>query len=380
MLAHSVAAVLGSSVGREVAAAPLAFSDKAKAAHIGPPTATEQIAAFLTRTRFEDLPVSVIQKAKEQIVFLLGRALEGSITDPARQLNQAAPLLGRSTRNGASVIGHRNRLAPSDAAFANCSFIRGDSGNDDLLWPAMIHAGPVTLPVALVLGEIRRSSGRELILALVLGYEVTGKLGGIANPWEAPMPRRPQNVYRAFGPVVTAAHLLKLSERQLANALAYAVNIQMGLAEGVMIHHYYSFLAGNGLLAAQLAGAGGVAYARTTIEGELGLYRTFLGHVPDSLPGVIGALESDWEILRAEQKRFFSAGGGTANNDVAMYSMAEAIRTERLTADDIERIDVVMPYAEYAKERRDAIASQGPFNRVVDAEASLPYPREEWSE
>jgi hypothetical protein len=126
-------------------------------------------------------------------------------------------------------------------------------------------------------------------------------------------------------------------------------------------------------LAAQLAGAGGATYGRTTIEGDLGLYQSFFGRVPESLPGLIGALGSDWEILRAEQKRFFSTGGGTANNDVAMYVTADVLREGHVTADDIERIDVVMPYAHYAKVRRDAVASQGPFRRVVDAESSLPY-------
>jgi 2-methylcitrate dehydratase PrpD len=373
MSAPAVAALLGGGAWRKADAAPAAFRDSGLATHAGPPSVSEQIAAFLARARFGHLPSSVIQKAKEQIVFLLGRALEGAVTIPARQVDEVAPLLGRSARGGVSVIGRRYRLSPSDAAFANCSFMRGDTGNDDLLWPAMVHAGPVTLPVALALGETQRASGQELILALVLGYEVMGKLGRAANPWEAPLPRRAQNVYGAFGPVVTAAHLLKLGEKQLANALAYAVNIEMGIAEGSMMHHYYSFLAGNGLLAAQLAGAGGTAYGRTTIEGDLGLYHSYFGRVPESLPGLIDALGSDWEILRAEQKRFFSSGGGTANNDVAMYVTAEVLRDEHLAADHIERIDIVMPFGHYAKPRRDAVASQGPFDHVVDVEASLPY-------
>jgi hypothetical protein len=103
------------------------------------------------------------------------------------------------------------------------------------------------------------------------------------------------------------------------------------------------------------------------------LYRSFFDRVPESLPALIGALGSDWEILRAEQKRFFSSGGGTANNDVAMYLMADVMLGEHLAADDIARVDVVLPYGHYAAERRNAVASQGPFNRVVDVEASLPY-------
>jgi 2-methylcitrate dehydratase PrpD len=371
MTAPAAAALLGLGSWRTAAAAPGVFRDNALTPRTGPPTVSEQIASFLARVRFEDLPASVIQKAKEQIVFLLGRAFEGSLGEAGAQVHAIASLLSRPVRGSASVIGQRYRLSPADAAFANCSFMRGDSGNDDLLWPSLLHPGPITLPVALSLGEVRKASGREFILAYVLGYEVMGKLARAAIPWEAALPRRSTNVYGAFGPVTTAAHLLKLSEKQLANAMAYAVNIVIGIPE--MMTHYYSLLAGNGLLAAQLAGAGGVAYGRTTIEGELGLYRSFFGSVPESLPGLIAALGSDWEILNAAQKRFFSSGGGTGANATPLFLLDQLLREEQLSADDIQRIDVVLPFADYAQERRDIVASQGPFDRTGNAYGSLPY-------
>jgi 2-methylcitrate dehydratase PrpD len=371
MTAPAATALLGGGMWRSAGAAPEVFRQNALATHAGPPTVSEQIASFLARVRFEDLPASVIQKAKEQIVFLLGRAFEGSLGEAGGQVHAIAAHLSRPVRGTASVIGQRYRLAPADTAFANCSFMRGDSGNDDLQWPALLHPGPITLPVALALGEVRRSSGREVILAYVLGYEVMGKLSRAAVPWEAALPRRATNVYGAFGPVTTAAHLLKLHEKQLANAMAYAVNTVIGIPD--MMTHYYSFLAANGLLAAQLAGAGGAAYGRATIEGELGLYRSFFGSVPKILPGLIASLGSDWEIFNAVQKRFFTAGGGTGANAAPLLLADQILREQRLRADDIERIDAVLPFANHAQQRRDTVASQGPFDKAGDAYGSLPY-------
>jgi 2-methylcitrate dehydratase PrpD len=367
--APAAAAVFGTSAWRLATAAPVATREDALAARTGPPTISEAVAAFLARARFEDLPASVIEKTKELLVFSFGRAFEGALGTSARQLDAVAPFLSRPALGSASVIGRRYRLSPVDAAFANCSLMRGDFGRDDVLWPSTIHAGPVTLPAALALGEAQHCSGREFILASVLGYEVMGKLARAAHSWETALPRRPTNVYGAFGPVTAAAHLLKLREPELAHAIAYAANVQIGVAEGSMMTHYYSYVASNGVLAAQLAGAGGAPYVRTTIEGEYGFYRSFFGSVPQTLPALVKALGTDWEIMNSEPKRFHGTGG----NAVPLFMVEDILREEPIKADEIERIDVVLPFAHYAQARRDIVASQGPFRKAVDSGGSLPY-------
>lgn len=367
--APAAAALFGVGRWRSAVAAPDDIRAQALAPRTGPASVSERIAAFVNRTRFQDLPPQVVQKAKELLVFSFGRALEGCLGTAATQVNAVAPFLSQPHRGGASVIGQRYRLSPADAAFANCSLMRGDFGNDDVLWPAEIHSGPVTLPAALALAEVNRLSGRELILATVLGYEVMGKLGRAASGWQTAMPRRATTIYGAFGPVTTAGRLLKLDDSQLANAMGYAANIGIGIAEGAMMQHFYSFIARSGVLSAQLAGAGGAPYGRNTIEDPQGLYGSFFGAVPETLPALISALGSDWEILRAEQKHFF----GTGHNAVAISLLGQILRDAPVRADDIDRIDVVLPYAKHAAARRNALVSQGPFKRPIEASSSLPY-------
>lgn len=240
-------ALAGPSTLTPAAAEPEPTSSNAAAGR----TLSEKIADYIVGARFEDMPPAVIQKAKEQIVFFFGRAFEISFMEPGRQMLQVARQVARAN-DGATVIGHRLRLAPSDAAFANATLFGGSLSMDDVLAHADIHAGVITLPPALAIGEVKRVSGRELLLALVLGYEVLGKLGRAALGWSAPLPRRSTNIFGGYGPITVAGRLLKLDRERMAHALGYAAHLGMGIPEGSMMEHYYSLISRNGTFAAQV--------------------------------------------------------------------------------------------------------------------------------
>lgn len=323
-------------------------------------TLSEKIADYIVGARFEDLPPAVIQKAKEQIVFFFGRAFEISFMEQGRQMRQAARQTAR-TSDGATVIGEQLRLAPSDAAFANATLFGGSLSMDDVLAHADIHAGVITLPAALAIGEVRRVSGRELILALVLGYEVLGKLGRAALGWTAPFPRCSTDIFGGFGPITVAGRLLQLDRERMANALGYAANLCTGIGDR------YSLISRNGTFVAQLAEAGAGPYSRTTIEDELGPYRSFFGEVPAELPKSIDNL-GYWEILTAVQKHY----RGTGHNTTAIELFADLVEKNQLTVDEVSHVDAVLP-AKDSRARELELSCRGPFKPAGRAAASLPY-------
>jgi len=331
-------------------------------------TVSEKIARFLTSAKFESLPAPVIQKAKEQIVFFFGRAFEGLRSPEGRQVHEMARNMAQ-TGGGVTVIAEPFRLLPSDAAFANCSLMRGALGRDDVIWPAGIHAGVITLPTALALAEQRHATGKDLLLALIVGYEVLGKLGRASDPWRSRLPRRPTNVYGSFGPITVAGSLLKLDEKKMSNALGYAANLNIGIAEGGMMDHYYSLINRNGLLAALLAGAGGAPYSPATIEGNTGFFRSFFGEVPPDLNKLVDALGSNWEILTAEQKRY----PGTGQNTVAVELLLHLLNEKKLGAQQIAKVNVFQVDYQEQGDRKHDIVSQGPFTLPVKAYSSAPY-------
>ena len=261
-------------------------------------TMTERIADFIVEANFANIPPQVIQKAKEQVVYHFGIAFSGWSTKESQEMREVLRPYGQP--RGATVIAERLRLLPSDAAFANCTLMRS-TWRDDVVWPAGIHAGLMTLPTAFAIGELKRVSGREMLAAIVLGYEVLGKLGRAANSWAAPLPRRPTIIFGSFGPVTVAGRLLGLNSKSMANALGYATNLGMGVPEGGQMEHFYGLMSRNATFAAQLAELGGAPYSKSTIEGDTGLYRSFFGELPNTLNTLISNLGSGWEILGADK-------------------------------------------------------------------------------
>lgn len=362
-LLGSVAA-LGSGVAR---AAPIGsrsdFSDTGDRA----PFLSEKIARFITEAKYEDLPPNVVRKTKEQIVFLFGRALEGLQDRKADHIRTVANLLAQP-RNGATVIGEDFKLFPSDAAFANCSLMRG-STRDDVIWSAGIHAGVVTIPTALAVAEVSKVSGKDLILSIALGYEVLGKLGGAKDGWAAALPRRPTIIFGGFGPTTVAAKLRRLDAEKTANALAYAANIGIGVPEKGMMQHYYSFINRNGLFAVDIVQAGGGPYAPSVIEGEFGLYRSFYGEMPREAYERIERLGTDWDILTTERKIF----PGTGQNAIVFQRLLELLTEHNLSANDVKAIRVTYTSINDAPARKREVSNRGPFEKPVEAYSSLPY-------
>ena len=281
-------------------------------------------------------------------------------------MNQVLDSMTRT--HGMTVIGSRMRLLPSDAAFANCNLMRA-TWRDDVVWPAGIHAGLMTLPAAFAIGELKHASGQDVLLAIVLGYEVLGKLGRALDSWTVPSPRRPTMVFGAFGPITVAGHLLKLNSTKMANALGYAANLGMGVPEGGQMEHFYGLLCRNATFAAQLAELGGEPYTQNTIEGDTGLYRSFFGELPNAVEGLIAGLGSGWEILGAAQKRY----PGTSQNTVATELFLQLVHEKQLTPTSVTQIDVFLSFPEQSEERKKELTFRGPFDSWTDAYSSLPY-------
>ena len=328
----------------------------------------QTIADFIVRARFEDLPAAVVEKAKAQIVYQLGLALQGHYNYEIEQLRAALGPLDQRNPNtpaGATMIGERSLLAPADAAFANAVMMRA-LFLDDLLFPGMTHAGVVTLPAALAIGEMQRASGRDVLLATVLGYEVLGKLSAAAFGWSSPQPRRPTMIYGAYGAVVAGGKLLRLDAQQMAHALGFAANLCMGIPEGGQTDHYYGFFSRNGIFAAQLARVGGIAFSAITLESPIGLYASFFGKVPADLPQIVARLGTDWEILRTEYKHHHSAG----QNSIPIELLLNLMRTYRLQPSDVTGVRVALSHEHAARTEN---FTRGPFKTPREAYSSLPY-------
>src|SRR6185503_5742442 len=93
------------------------------------------------------------------------------------------------------------------------------------------HTGVTVIPAIQALGEKLGSSGRDVIVAMVTGYEVQGRLGAVLFD---PVFRRhfhPQSLFGVFSAAAAAGKLLDLDETQLAHAFAIAGSHASGTME-----------------------------------------------------------------------------------------------------------------------------------------------------
>src|SRR5215469_13169561 len=133
----------------------------------------EKLTEFVAQTRWEDVPEPVRQHTKLVLLDTLGVILAGAERPEVRQLRDR---LAATAGTGATVFARGWPIAdPRTAALLN-----GIAGRSielcEGLRLASAQAAMQVLPGVLAVGEQAQSSGRELLAALVLGYDVAARL------------------------------------------------------------------------------------------------------------------------------------------------------------------------------------------------------------
>lgn len=268
---------------------------------------TKALAEFVATLRYEELPEAVVTQACRLILDAVGCAVAAWTEDPekARIARDIAALYPASPGAGAGVIGAPQLAAqPAFAALANGILINA-ADNDDTHKRALLHVGSVIVPTALALAETERLSGRDLILALVAGYEVAVRVGMAVMPthyrfWHSTATNG------TFGAAATAAKALRLDAEGTRRALGLAGTQAAGLntffESGDMTKSIHPGKAAlNGVLSAQMATLGATS-PPTILEHPKGYLAAFsLEPKPAALTAGLGTA---WEILQNGFKFF----------------------------------------------------------------------------
>lgn len=180
---------------------------------------TRDLVRFVARAKYEDLSTEAVAATKAAVLNILGNCVAGNCTRIGRMHIELAKDIGGS-RAQASIIGEGSRVSMPAAAYANGNTAFALDYEDTLQY--ITHPGFITCASGLAVGEHLCASGRDLILAIALGYEIVGRLG----PAMQPTPERGKQVwgeqYHPFAGTVTAGKLLGLSEDQLDIAFGIA--------------------------------------------------------------------------------------------------------------------------------------------------------------
>jgi len=265
-------------------------------------TLSKTLAEFGRRTSYQDLPPEVIHQAKRVVLDFIGVALAGSRIGLAPITTPLIANLGGAAE--ATVIGDGRRLPAMQAAFLN-----GVSGHtldmDDGQRYANGHPGVGVIPPALALAERADLSGREVIEAVVVGYEAFLRLGRAINPSHLNRGFHTTATAGAFSAAAASAKVLKLGVEQTAHALALAGLQSAGLLEvtttGQMGKHFQAGKAAqNGVLAALVAEKGGEG-PEEIFEGAKGFLAAYTDLKDQG--GLWGELGRPYQIMSIYFKR-----------------------------------------------------------------------------
>jgi 2-methylcitrate dehydratase PrpD len=184
-------------------------------------SATQQLATYAAELRYEDLPAEIVDKAKVLIRDSLGCLLAGGTLESAAQVR--GMIMPMAATGPCSVAGARRRIAASLAAYINAQLTNFFDFDDTLEGRALGHPGATVIPAALALAEQSGASGRDLVTAVVAGYEVYSRVAMAGKPsFERQKQVRGLAPWQVFGTVGAAIHLMELDGETAARAMCLA--------------------------------------------------------------------------------------------------------------------------------------------------------------
>ncbi len=321
---------------------------------------SSSLAKFINESDYESLPETIITKAKNSIIDWIGVTAAGYMR-PSTQY--ALELSGdEGSTPVSSLIGTGKQTSPMWGALIN-----GISSHavdmDDLHRKTSLHPGSAIIPAALAMGEKRGCSGKDLIMAVILGYEIAIRIA------ESVTPTHNERWYSTgtcgtFGAAVAAGRLAGLNEDQVVYALGNAGMQASGLYEVNVGRTMSKQLnagkaAMDGLLAVLLAEKG-FAGPEQILEGPNGFFSTFSSDPQEKM--LKQELGLYFKISETSFKLYPSARHTHAAVDLALRLMDRGI-----SADNIELVRI-----KTYKLAKETVSNLMP-EVVEEAKHSMPY-------
>ncbi len=287
--------------------------------------ATQALAQFATGLTYEALPEKVREHCKDLLLDALACALAGHQGEETPQLLSVASALAQSDEN--SVIGGE-RLSLAGAVLFNGYLITAVT-MCDAHRSTMTHVTPEVVPPALAIAERDGLSGRDLLVAIAAGCEVTTRVGiGLDYPAFRARGFHGPGVLGPFGGAAAVGRLRGMPAETMAKAFGLAGSQAGGTFAAwgtptVKFHQCRGAL--SGLLAALLAEQGFVATQEFLTAKDGGLYNAYSNGGKAEL--VTADLGRRWELEQIAL-RLWPSASLTQGMNTALFDLIEQNRID----------------------------------------------------
>ena len=295
------------------------------------------LATFLTRVSHADIPPQALEHAAMLISSTLASSASGSRIASSSIIRDLAKDRG-GTPEASIWFDSGAKLPVGDAAQVN-AVMSDAAASDDSDLRNIVHAGTTLVSTSLAIAERTGGSGQDVLAAIVLGYETSGRIGEVITPTFQTRGFHGCLV-AIFGGAVAAARLLQLDEVQMAQAIALAATSIGGLrdaADTSVAREYHAGLAAMLGIQAALAAQRGYMAEERILETCRGFFAVY-GDADGS--SVIGGLGDEWDIITDMAIKLVP--GGHPSHSLA-EAAANAARAGQITPDDVETITLSRP-------------------------------------
>lgn len=313
---------------------------------------TQTIADFASSTRFEDLPSDVVDYAKLLILDTLICGLSAGRMPRTVMMHRLLDEFGGKEES--VVFGSRRRYPAALASMANAEIMNCLDADDTFFTSS--HFAAFNVATALAEAERSNASGKDLVLAVVLGFDINARINLASEvirqneDGELQWAELQGMGFAAMGTAVTSGVLRGLDREQMRNALglvSYAApNPVVNTTSARRKHHSfkyanYSGTAFAGVMSAMLAGQGYNAEQSCLDAAAFIRAQGCLASVDELLLEDLGR---KWWITETAIKFYPSCRYTHGPIDMLTSLMAE----EGLKADDIEESTIFINPMGYA--------------------------------
>ena len=303
--------------------------------------ALRDLAGYVSKLSWDNVPEKVRKVTKFCTLDSVAAAV-GATGD--QQLDRVTALYQKISGVSADASIWYSAASPTKMSAPVAAFLNAMAGHtlelDDVHTGSKTHIGIVVIPAAWALAERLGSSGKDLLLAILCGYEATARIGegfGVSSHrnrgWHA------TSTAGTFGAAAACAKLLKLNEDQTLSAFGLAGTQSCGLwafledgSSNKVLHPARA--AASGMESALLASAGMTGPEHILCAKDGGLFPAMSDEYDYSL--VNKDLGTKFQIEFVDNKPYPCCRSTHMSIDAAL-----ALRKEfGITVDDVESVEV----------------------------------------
>ncbi len=276
-------------------------------------TMTEALAHFAANTTFDDLPPEVVRECTRLLLDTVGCAVGALRTASGEIALSYVDRLGGHPVS--TVIGRSEKNSPTNAAYANARLANVLDADDT--FPTSAHFGNATVFGALALAEELDRSGRDLITAIAVGFDIGARVGSwMGAPFQIEDGRvvgwnelggPPASV--TWAAIGAATSISRLTPKQACHGFGIGgANCPLptirnwAAAETQPMYKYADagWCASVGVNATILAGLGSTGFLGI-LDGENGFWKLYGSPTHDDTV-LLDGLGGDWQILNTTYK------------------------------------------------------------------------------